>query len=122
PAVPNPAAGGHPGAVIYQATCHCNFANNYPWGIGSRLGFAYQVLPKTVLRGGFGITYTGTGIAQVFGAASRNATANNRFPTSVPGAALMTLSQGVTINGAPLTTAQIAWPNFNPGFYPLGGV
>jgi len=122
PAVPNPAAGGHPGAVIYQATCHCNFANNYPWGIGPRLGFAYQVLPKTVLRGGFGVTYTGTGVAQVFGAASGDATANNRFPASVPGAALMTLGQGVTINGAPLTAAQIAWPNFSPGFYPLGGV
>ena len=34
----------------------------------------------------------------------------------------MTLGQGVTINGAPLTAAQIAWPNFSPGFYPIGGV
>jgi hypothetical protein len=122
PLTANTIAGGHPGAVIYQATCHCEFAHNYPWGIGPRIGFAYQVLPKTVLRGGFGITYTGTGVAQVFGAASGNATANNRFPASVPGAALMTLGQGVTINGSPLTAAQIAWPNFSPDFYPLGGV
>jgi len=122
PLTANAIAGGHPGAVIYQATCHCEFAHNYPWGIGPRIGFAYQVLPKTVLRGGFGITYTGTGVAQVFGAASGNATANNRFPASVPGAALMTLGQGVTINGSPLTAAQIAWPNFSPDFYPLGGV
>jgi hypothetical protein len=34
----------------------------------------------------------------------------------------MTLGQGVTINGAPLTAAQVAWPNFSPGFYPIGGV
>ena len=122
PLTANAIAGGHPGAVIYQATCHCEFAHNYPWGIGPRIGFAYQVLPKTVLRGGFGITYTGTGVAQVFGAASGNATANNRFPASVPGAALMTLGQGVTINGSQLTAAQIAWPNFSPDFYPLGGV
>jgi hypothetical protein len=34
----------------------------------------------------------------------------------------MILGQGVTINGSPLTAAQVAWPNYNPGFYPLGGV
>jgi hypothetical protein len=123
PTLANPSAGGHPGAVIYQATCRCDFAKNYPWGIGPRFGFAYQVLPKTVLRGGFGVTYTGTGVAQVFGAASGDATANNRFsPSPIPGAPLMTLGQGVTINGVPLTAAQIAWPNFDPGFYPIGGV
>src|SRR4029077_18034512 len=67
--VANPTAGGHLGAPIYQATCNCPFANNYPWGFGPRLGFAYQVLPKTVLRGGFGVAYTGIGPAQVFGSA-----------------------------------------------------
>ncbi|HWF07504.1 MAG TPA: TonB-dependent receptor [Bryobacteraceae bacterium] len=122
PTTPNPAAGGFPGAVTYQSTCHCDFAKNYPWGFGPRLGFAWQALPKTVLRGGFGIEYTGTGVAQVFGAASGNAAASNKFPASTPGAALMTLGEGVTINGSPLTAAQVAWPNFSPGFYPIGGV
>ncbi len=123
PNVPNPAAGGYPGAVIYQATCHCSFAHNYPWAFGPRFGFAYQVMPKTVLRGGFGVEYTPTGVAQVFGAASGTAQAQNQFgPASTPGAPLMTLGQGVTVNGAPLTAAQVAWPNFNPGFYPLAGV
>ena len=122
PNLANPAAGGHPGAVTYQATCNCNFAKNYPWGFGPRIGFAYQVLPKTVLRGGFGVEYTGTGVAQVFGAASGNATAANRFPAADPGSALMTLGQGVTVNGAPLTAAQVAWPNYGAGFYPIGGV
>ena len=123
PTLANPTAGGHPGAVIYPSTCSCDYAHNYPWAFGPRFGFAYQVLPKTVLRGGFGIAYTGTGVAQVFGAASGNAAAANRFPpSSVPGNPLMTLGQGVTINGQPLTAAQIAWPNFNPGFYPIGGV
>ncbi len=123
PGLADPTAGGHPGATIYQATCHCDFAHNYPWGFGPRFGFAFQLTPKTVLRGGFGIEYTSTGVAQVFGAASGNAAASNRFaPSSIPGNALMTLGQGVTVNGAPLTAAQIAWPNFNPGFYPIGGV
>jgi hypothetical protein len=122
PNLPNPAAGGHPGAVEYQATCHCAFAHNYPYGLGPRFGFAYQVLPQTVLRGGFGVEYTGTGVAQVFGAASGNAAAANRFGPPAPGQPLMTLGQGVTINGAPLTTAQAAWPNYSPGFYPIAGV
>jgi hypothetical protein len=119
----NPSAGGHPGAVIYQQTCSCDFAKNYPFAFGPRLGFAYQVFNKTVIRGGFGVAYTGTGVAQVFGSASGNAAAANRFaPNPVLGAPLMTLGQGVTINGAPLTAAQIAWPNLSPGFYPIGGV
>ncbi len=123
PDLANPTAGGHPGAVIYQATCHCAFAQNYPYGLGPRFGFAYQAAPKTVLRGGFGVEYTPTGVAQVFGSASGNAVADNQFgPASVPGGALMTLGQGVTINGSPLTPAQVAWPNFSTGFYPIAGV
>jgi hypothetical protein len=118
----NPTAGGYPGAVIYQATCHCDFAHNYPWALGPRFGFAYQLTPKTVLRGGFGIAYTGTGVAQTFGSASGNASASNTFGPAAPGQPLMTLGQGVSINGEPLTAAQIAWPNFSTGFYPIRGV
>jgi hypothetical protein len=123
PNLANPTAGGHPGAVIYQATCKCGFAKNYPYGLGPRFGFAYQIAQKTVFRGGFGVEYTPTGVAQVFGAASGNAVADNQFgPVSTLGGSLMTLGQGVTIGGSPLTPAQIAWPNFSPGFYPIAGV
>ncbi len=123
PTLANPTAGGHPGSVIYQATCGCNFARNYPFAFGPRLGFAFQVNSKTVLRGGFGIAYTGTGVAQVFGSASGDATAANQFsPSSVPGDPLMILGQGVTLNGQPLTADRIKWPNFSAGYYPIGGV
>jgi hypothetical protein len=122
PTLPNPAAGGHPGATIYQANCNCQFAHNYPYGLGPRLGFAYQVIPKTVLRGGFGIIYSGVGAGQVFGNASGNASASNPFGPSVPGQGIMTWGQGVTIGGQPLTAAEIAWPNLSPGYYPIGGV
>jgi len=122
PNAPDPAAGGQPGDVIYQATCHCQFAHNYPYGFGPRLGFAYQLSPKTVLRGGFGVVYSGTGSAALFGNASGNAAANNPFNPSVPGQPIMYWGQGVTINGSPITAAQIAWPNFSPSYYPVGGV
>ena len=116
PYLANPAAGGHPGAVIYQATCGCEFAKNYPWGFGPRIGFAYQALPKTVLRGGFGVAYTGTG-AQVF-RRQRRRLGQQPFGPAHPSQPLMTLGQGVTLNGSPLTAQQIAWPNLDPAFSP----
>ena len=119
PTLANPTAGGHPGAVTYQAICNCDFAQNYPFAFGPRIGVAYQVLPKTVIRGGFGITYASLG----FGGQTGSASANNPLgPASVPGQPVMTWGQGVTVNGAPLTPAQIAWPNFNPGYYPIQGL
>jgi len=120
---PNAAAGGHPGATEYQATCHCQFAKNYPWGFGPRLGFAYQFLPKTVLRGGFGIVYAGTGQGNTFGGGVYGtASANNPFgPAGVPGAPIMTLSN-IAVNGTPITQGTIAWPNLSSSYYPIGGV
>ena len=58
PTVPNANAGGHPGATIYASTCGCQFYQPiYPYAVGPRLGVAYQLDPKTVLRGGFGVNY-----------------------------------------------------------------
>ncbi len=48
---------GPPGAEIYGATCNCQFSHNYPWAFGPRVGAAYQINPKTVLRAGAGVTY-----------------------------------------------------------------
>jgi carboxypeptidase family protein len=57
PLLANPTADNHPGALQYEATCHCTFANNYPYAVGPRLGVAYQINSKTVFRGGFGVVY-----------------------------------------------------------------
>src|SRR5439155_1483215 len=58
---PNPTEGGHPGASIFEGEgpgrCGCSVANNYAFGFGPRIGVAYQINPKTVLRGGVGVTY-----------------------------------------------------------------
>lgn len=57
PTVANPAAGGHLGGQIFEATCNCQFANNYPYAIGPRLGAACQVNSRTVINAGFGVVY-----------------------------------------------------------------
>jgi hypothetical protein len=108
---PNPSAGGMPGATIYEGNlpgrCQCQFAKNYPYAFGPRIGAAYQITPKTVLRAGFGIVYNGT--ANGGGAAS--ASSSNPFSSPAFGDPAMVLA-----NGLPFTPV---WPVISPGAYPL---
>ncbi len=57
----NPSAGGLAGAMVYEGfgpgRCNCSFTNTYPYAVGPRLGLAFQIDPKTVLRGGWGVSY-----------------------------------------------------------------
>ena len=107
---PNPSAGNLPGATVYDGflpgRCQCNFAKNYPFAFGPRLGLAWQFTPKTVFRGGFGVVYAKP-------SAYDNITISSNNPFISPG--LFTpatyLAQGVPITPNP-------WPYFNPGQYP----
>ena len=61
---PNPGAGGLPGALVFSGTGPGRTGQRrfYPTdysAIGPRLGFAYQLGRKTVLRGGWSIYYQG---------------------------------------------------------------
>ncbi|MCC6536808.1 MAG: TonB-dependent receptor [Bryobacterales bacterium] len=62
--VPNPGAGGRPGALVFSGvgpgrTGVKRFYPNDYSNIGPRLGFAYQLGSKTVRRGGWSIYYQG---------------------------------------------------------------
>jgi len=62
PTVPNPGADGYLGALVFTGDCTgCTgtnaFQETYYRQFAPRLGFAYQVTPKLVLRGGYGISY-----------------------------------------------------------------
>ncbi len=62
--IPNPGAGGLPGALVFSGVGpgRTGVKRFYPTdfsNIGPRLGFAYQLSPKTVLRGGWSIYYQG---------------------------------------------------------------
>ena len=62
---PNPAANNFPGAYIFAGSGPNRIGMTRFWptdhtNFGPRVGFAYQISPKTVLRGGFGIFYEAT--------------------------------------------------------------
>jgi hypothetical protein len=100
---PNPLYGGRLGAIDYEATCQCQFAKNYPYGFGPRLGFAYTLNPKTVIRGGFGMSYGSTG---AFGGYASNA--NPTQPTT-PFDSSFLMREGV-----PTALTPLPWPSFSP--------
>jgi hypothetical protein len=115
PTTPNPTLGGYPGAFLFEGNgpgqCHCNFARNYPYAIGPRLGVAYQINDKTVLRAGFGVMFNQTGTnSQGFLAAGVAATATYSSPGS--GQPAMILANGIPPQNTP------TWPVFSAGLFP----
>jgi hypothetical protein len=112
--LPDPAAGGRLGTVIYEATCHCTFNHNYPFAFGPRLGVAYQLAPKTVLRVGAALAY-GTAPNQ----ANLGRSAND-FLTISPGgfgepASLLRDGNPLSV-GNRFGNPPLVWPDFTPRY------
>jgi hypothetical protein len=66
PTAPNPAVGGYPGAVVFAGdgvnSCHCRTPiDTYYGALGPRLGLAYSLSERTVLRTACGINYSRRG-------------------------------------------------------------
>lgn len=105
--IPNPAVGGRIGAPIFEATCGCTFLSNYPWALGPRLGVAYQIDSKTVLRGGWGLAYgfpADISLQNTAQSSNTSSGVNGYLPLNVAG-----------------TIPQPVWPNFAAGQTPLPG-
>ncbi|MBI3470981.1 MAG: TonB-dependent receptor [Candidatus Solibacter usitatus] len=62
PTILNPSVGNLPGGLVYEGygsgRCNCEFSRTYPYAVAPRLGVAYQINAKTVIRGGWGISYS----------------------------------------------------------------
>jgi hypothetical protein len=108
PTTANPTAGGHPGASIFEATCNCKFAKNYPLAYAPRLGMAYQWNTKTVLRAGFGLSYSSTG-----GGSQGAVGANQTVSAPAYGDPSMTLRNGIPFSPV--------WPDLRAGLFPAPG-
>jgi hypothetical protein len=117
---PNPTVGGRLGAGIYEGygggRCNCAFSHNYPFAFGPRVGVAYQINAKTVLRGGAGVTY---GITQTPAGTSYGVADYYQF--NAAGYGISPLPGGLQ---SPNPYPNIVWPDFSPGKFPFlnGGV
>ncbi len=83
PSAPNPAAGGRPGALVFlgkgPGRTGTSTYDDIPLdAIGPRFGFAYNVSNKMVVRGGYGIYYSGV----TFGQGSTPITGWAGYPTA----------------------------------------
>jgi Carboxypeptidase regulatory-like domain/TonB dependent receptor len=117
PVTPNAAAGGIPGAVIFEGDgagrCNCNFAKNYPWAFGPRLGLAYQINSKTVLRAGLGVVFAGTTDSN--GATQGNLTLPQAVSSSNYGDAVVNFASGIP------SSLVDPFPNYNANQFPQTG-
>ncbi len=118
PTVPNPVDNNIPGAILYSGygpgRCNCTFTKTYPYSIAPRLGGAYQLDSKTVLRGGAGVSYAPISTFNYITNAAILGVGFNQlnFPSPAFGIPATTLSQGLVYNRSLLTTASLA-----PGLY-----
>jgi hypothetical protein len=122
PTTPDPSAGGLMGGLVFAGDgagrCNCKFGSTYKYAFAPRLGIAYKLDEKTVLRAGIGITYNETPPAAYMGAgqAIGNGWNTLSYTTSSYGQAYSQLSNGISYNAASLYA-----PNYNPGLLPLPG-
>ncbi len=110
PTTLNPSTGNAPGGFLYEANCNCNFASNYKLAFAPRLGVAYQINSKTVVRAGWGIIYGQTGI-QGTGLATSGVAALSNAGSPGQGQSIITLANGIP--NIP------SWPNLTPGSLPI---
>jgi Carboxypeptidase regulatory-like domain len=114
---PNPNAGNLPGGFIFagygQGRCNCEFSKTYNFAFGPRLSAAYQINRKTVIRAGWGVSYSaGDAWAYLNGGYSLNGLGINSVQTSALSFGLVSsqLQNGIVYNPASLSTL-----NLNPG-------
>ncbi|HEV3200720.1 MAG TPA: TonB-dependent receptor [Bryobacteraceae bacterium] len=122
PSVPNPSAGGLPGATVYEGPgagrCNCQFMHPYLYAIGPRLGMAYQITPKTVIRAGWGLTYGTTAAWNFVGNNPIIGLGSNTYSVGAPSfdEPATTLSNGLHYSLASLYAVSL-----DPGIKPSAG-
>jgi hypothetical protein len=120
---PNPNAGNLPGGFVFAGygagRCNCEFSKTYNYAFGPRLSVAYQIDKKTVLRAGWGVSYSaGDSWAYLNGGYSLNGLGYNSVQLSAPSFGLVSsqLQNGIAYSPAALSTQ-----NLSPGVNTTAG-
>jgi hypothetical protein len=114
--VPNPNANGRLGGVLYEGVgagrCNCDLVYTYPYAVSPRLGIAYQLTPKTVLRAGWGLNYSSTNLFSYIGSGNSQGMGFNTVSFVAPqsGVEVGKLSNGLTYN-----TSELYAASYDPG-------
>ncbi|MCX6631271.1 MAG: TonB-dependent receptor [Candidatus Solibacter sp.] len=120
--VVNPNANGRLGGVLYEGTgtgrCNCTLVPTYLYAVAPRLGLAYQIAPRTVLRAGWGLAYSSTTAFNYIGAGNSQGMGYNTVNFTAPqsGVPYGKLSDGLQYDRAALYTAS-----YNPGLLVVPG-
>jgi hypothetical protein len=99
PTLPNPGAGGLPGAYVFEGSGTGRLGGNSPQSVfkkafGPRVGLAYSVDPNTVIRAGYGIYYSTQRIGGFAEDDSQGFSGSYTYPTPAsPQAPAVVLSQ-----------------------------
>ena len=112
---------GYLGTVKYEGygpgRCNCDFSHNYPYAFGPRVGLAYQINRKTVLRAGGALSY---GTTPENAQLSLNAA--DFYSFNAPGYGIPAIPSLAAGNpyaaGNTIGNPTLSWPNFDPSKYP----
>lgn len=121
PTTPIPSANNLMGGLVFQGTgsgrCNCTFGKTYPYAIGPRLGAAYKLDEKTVLRAGAGLVYASTPQNYYLGSslALGNGWNSQDATSTAYGQPASILKNGIAVSPALYNT------NFDPGLRVLPG-
>ena len=109
PTVVNPNTPGVLGGYRFASTCNCDFYKSaYPYGLGPRIGAAYQLNSKTVLRAGWGLNYQ-----FIANPAGGLVASNGAYPLSGVNPFVNIATPGAIVTPS--------WPVTNPTIYPTPG-
>jgi hypothetical protein len=114
--VANPNANGRLGGVVYEGPgagrCDCHLVPTYPYAIAPRIGAAYQINGKTVIRAGWGLSYGQVAIFNYIGGGNSQGMGFNTINFTAPGngVAAGVMSQPLVYSQAALNGAS-----YNPG-------
>jgi hypothetical protein len=116
---------GRLGAVRYEGyntdgvtgRCNCTFQDTYKYGLGPRIGVAYQINSKTVLRAGAALSYGTTSNSSYVSLNAADFYTFNANGYGIP--AVQNLKNGNPYApGNPFGNPTLSWPNFDPNKYP----